>query len=82
MSDFDEDLNEPSLGIRDRSCVIGMFVIPRRSSSVGEEYWCRVIGRADWPEHLWNKWSFTFEYLWIFMSDLNETPTQEEICYI
>ena len=27
MSEFDEGLKEPSLGIKERSCVIGMFVI-------------------------------------------------------
>ena len=27
LSEFDEDLKEPSLGIKERSCVIGMFVI-------------------------------------------------------
>ena len=27
MSEFDEDLKEPSLDIKERSCVIGMFVI-------------------------------------------------------
>ena len=27
MSEFNEDLKEPSLGIKERSCVIGMFVI-------------------------------------------------------
>ena len=27
MSEFNKDLKEPSLGIKERSCVIGMFVI-------------------------------------------------------
>ena len=27
MSEFDEDPNKPSLGIKERTCVIGMFVI-------------------------------------------------------
>ena len=27
MSEFDEGLKEPSLDIKERSCVIGMFVI-------------------------------------------------------
>ena len=27
LSEFDEGLKEPSLGIKERSCVIGMFVI-------------------------------------------------------
>ena len=27
LSEFDEDLKEPSLGIKERCCVIGMFVI-------------------------------------------------------
>ena len=27
LSEFDEDSKEPSLGVEERSCVIGMFVI-------------------------------------------------------
>ena len=27
LSEFNEDLKEPSLGIKERPCVIGMFVI-------------------------------------------------------
>ena len=27
MSEFDEGLKEPSLGVKERSCVIGLFVI-------------------------------------------------------
>ena len=37
LSEFDEDLKEPSLGIKERSCVIGMFVI-----IMSAEICCRI----------------------------------------
>ena len=35
LSEFHEDPKEPSLGIKERSCVIGMFVIIMRRSAEG-----------------------------------------------
>ena len=37
MSEFNEDLKEPSSGIKERSCVIGMFVI-----IMGAEHDCDI----------------------------------------
>ena len=42
-------------------------------ASVGEEYQRRVIGRADCPEHIYGKTIFDLKYLFILLSELNET---------
>ena len=51
--------------------------LPRRASfrnvSAGEEYWRKVVGRADCPEHIHGKTIFDLEYLFILLSELNET---------
>ena len=42
-------------------------------ASVGEEYQRRVMGRADCPEHIYGKTIFELEYIFILLSELNET---------
>ena len=38
-----------------------------------EKYWRKVVGRADCPEHIRGKTIFDLKYLFILLSELNET---------